>query len=57
MDRLVERCAGLDVRQKSVTACVRVPGEAGERRWPSTAGGSAWPGRPYPVRLSPPTCG
>jgi transposase len=32
MDRLVERCAGLDVHQKSVTACVRVPGEDGERR-------------------------
>lgn len=31
MDRLVERCAGLDVHKDSVTACVRTPGEAGER--------------------------
>src|SRR5215211_1915663 len=30
--RLIERCAGLDVHKKSVTACVRVPGPgAGER--------------------------
>lgn len=32
MDTLVERCAGLDVHQKSVTACVRLPNEAGGRR-------------------------
>lgn len=32
MDTLVEHCAGLDVHQKSVTACVRVPDEAGGRR-------------------------
>jgi len=32
MDTMVERCAGLDVHQRSVTACVRVPGEGGERR-------------------------
>lgn len=31
MDRLVERCAGLDVHGDSVTACVRIPGERGER--------------------------
>jgi transposase len=32
MDRIVERCCGLDVHKASVTACVRVPGEeAGER--------------------------
>jgi len=31
MDVLVERCAGLDVHQATVTACVRVPGAAGER--------------------------
>lgn len=31
MDRLVERCAGLDVHKDSVTACVRIPGEHGER--------------------------
>ena len=30
MDRIVERCAGLDVHKASVTACVRTPGEAGE---------------------------
>ena len=32
MERLVERCAGLDVHKDSVVACVRVPGEDGERR-------------------------
>ncbi|HEX9236502.1 MAG TPA: hypothetical protein VF972_09515 [Actinomycetota bacterium] len=32
MDRLIERCAGLDVHKATVTACVRVPGEAGARR-------------------------
>lgn len=31
MDTLVERCAGLDVHQKSVTACVRLPDEIGGR--------------------------
>ncbi|MHB8511318.1 MAG: IS110 family RNA-guided transposase [Actinomycetota bacterium] len=31
MDRLIERCAGLDVHKDSVTACVRVPGEEDER--------------------------
>jgi transposase len=30
MDRVVERCCGLDVHKSSVTACVRVPEEAGE---------------------------
>jgi Ser/Thr protein kinase RdoA (MazF antagonist) len=30
MDRIVERCRGLDVHKASVTACVRVPDEAGE---------------------------
>ena len=30
MDRLVERCAGLDVHKATVTATVRVPGESGE---------------------------
>jgi len=29
---LVDRCAGLDVHKKSVTACVRTPGEKGQRR-------------------------
>jgi transposase len=31
MDRIIERCAGLDVHKDSVTACVRVPGERGAR--------------------------
>src|SRR5438105_1767141 len=31
MDRLVERCAGLDVHKDSVTATVRVPGRGGAR--------------------------
>lgn len=31
MDRLVERCAGLDVHQASITACVRFPKEDGGR--------------------------
>ncbi len=31
MDVIVERCAGLDVHQATVTACVRLPGPAGER--------------------------
>jgi transposase len=32
MDKLIERCAGLDVHKKTVAACVRVPGPHGERR-------------------------
>jgi hypothetical protein len=32
MRRLIERCAGLDVHRDTVAACVRVPGEGGERR-------------------------
>ncbi len=31
MDRLIERCAGLDVHKATVTACVRVPDGAGGR--------------------------
>ncbi len=31
MDRLIERCAGLDVHKDTVAACVRVPGPSGER--------------------------
>ncbi len=31
MDRLIERCAGLDVHRDSITACVRVPDERGGR--------------------------
>lgn len=31
MDRVIERCAGLDVHQASVAACVRVPGAGGQR--------------------------
>jgi transposase len=32
MDRVVERCCGLDVHKASVTACVRVPAESGGSR-------------------------
>jgi transposase len=32
MDQLIDRCAGLDVHRDTVTACVRFPEEAGERR-------------------------
>ena len=32
MERLIERCAGLDVHKASITATVRVPGDQGERR-------------------------
>jgi transposase len=31
MEQMLERCAGLDVHKKTVTACVRVPGTSGER--------------------------
>ena len=31
MERLLERCAALDVHQASVSACVRVGDERGER--------------------------
>jgi transposase len=31
MERMLERCAGLDVHKKTVTACVRVPGANGDR--------------------------
>jgi hypothetical protein len=31
MERLIERCAGLDVHRASVAACVRVPGRRGRR--------------------------
>ncbi|MBI2205717.1 MAG: transposase [Candidatus Rokubacteria bacterium] len=30
MERVIERAAGLDVHKKTVAACVRVPGPAGE---------------------------
>jgi transposase len=32
VDRLIERCAGLDVHKDSIVACVRTPGEGSERR-------------------------
>lgn len=32
MERLIERCAGLDVHRDTVAACVRVPGADGTRR-------------------------
>jgi len=31
MDRLIERCCGLDVHKTSIAACVRIPGPEGER--------------------------
>lgn len=31
MERLFERCAGLDIHKDTVVACVRVPGEGGKR--------------------------
>ncbi len=31
IERLIERCAGLDVHKQSLTACVRLPGEGGRR--------------------------
>jgi len=31
MERMLERCAGLEVHKKTVTACVRVPGTHGDR--------------------------
>ena len=36
MDRLIDRCAGLDVHKDTVAACVRVPAEAGEGSKPQT---------------------
>jgi transposase len=32
MDRVLDRCAGLDVHQKTVVVCIRVPGERGRRQ-------------------------
>jgi transposase len=32
MDRMLERCAGIDVHQATVMVTVRVPGPAGDRR-------------------------
>jgi len=31
MERVIERCCGLDVHKKTVAACVRVPGTNGQR--------------------------
>ena len=31
MEPLIDRCCGLDVHKKTVTACVRVPGANGAR--------------------------
>jgi transposase len=31
MERVIERCCGLDVHKKTVVACVRLPGARGER--------------------------
>ena len=32
MDRLIERCSMLDIHKSQITACVRVPDDAGERQ-------------------------
>ena len=32
MDRMIERCAGLDVHQATVVATVRIPGDHGRRQ-------------------------
>ena len=32
MERVYERCCGLDVHKETVVACLRVPGERGRRR-------------------------
>jgi len=32
VERIIERCAGLDVHKSSVTACVRIPDESGTLR-------------------------
>ena len=32
MNRLIERCAMLDIHKSQITACVRVPDDAGGRR-------------------------
>ncbi len=31
MDKLIKRCAGLDVHKQTVVACVRTPGQRGKR--------------------------
>ena len=31
MERIIERGCGLDVHKKSIAACVRIPGEKGQR--------------------------
>jgi transposase len=43
MERLLERCAALDVHQASVSACVRVPDGQGERREFAEAFGTTTP--------------
>jgi hypothetical protein len=32
MERVLERCCGLDVHKKTVAACVRIPGKRGRRQ-------------------------
>ena len=49
MERLLERCAGLDVHKKTVAVCVRVPGTHGDRvqhvRTFGTTASRTWPWR------------
>ena len=40
METIVERAAGLDVHKAQVTACVRVPDQAGQRYAPNITGQS-----------------
>ena len=40
MDQVLERPAALDVHKAQVTACVRTPGEGGQRRTLAVAAGA-----------------
>jgi transposase len=42
MDTVVERCAGIDIGKKTLTACVRSPGEGRRRRQSETRTFSTW---------------
>jgi hypothetical protein len=62
MDRVLERCAGLDVHKKTVTACVRVPGISGDPSGSATGPFTPWnakaiasPSNPQPEREDWPT--
>lgn len=44
MERVIERCAGLDIHKKTVTVCVRAPGACGDgpRVAPGLPRSAAW---------------